>query len=173
MLENSIIFLAGTLHIIIALIAVVYFLFASKYHKLKLMVLGAITLPMAYITGKVLGLYIVTVRPFVAMDVQPLVEHAADNGFPSEHTLYAMIIAGVIWSVHKKLGVCLGLLALIVGVARVLALVHNPVDILGSIIIAIVVLYILLGTKVTTLVNMLIDITGGYLEKIHGTIVQK
>jgi undecaprenyl-diphosphatase len=60
----------------------------------------------------------------------------ADNGFPSDHTLLATAIAFAIFHFNKKLGLFLFLLAVLVGVARILAGVHHAADIAGSLIIA-------------------------------------
>ena len=143
MTERLIVFLADKMHIVIAGIAVVYFIFTSIKNKITLAVYGAFTLPVAYVLGKALSVLIHTQRPFVTLGVTPLVAHVADNGFPSEHTLYALIIAGVIYMVQKQLGLLLIALALLVGVGRVFALVHNPIDIIGSAVLAFVVLYLL------------------------------
>lgn len=148
MTEQIIIFAASKLHIILAVIGVVYFLFANVRQKVTLVVLGATALPLAYLLGKIAGMLWVTQRPFVILGVQPLVEHAADNGFPSEHTLYALVIAVVIWSVHKKLGTLLLVLALAVGIGRVFAYVHNPIDILGSALVTLFVFQILARTAI-------------------------
>jgi undecaprenyl-diphosphatase len=74
-------------------------------------------------------------RPFVQGNFTPLLPHAADNGFPSDHTLLAAAIAFATFHFNKKLGLFLLLLAILVGVARILAGVHHVADIAGSIII--------------------------------------
>jgi len=155
MSEFIIVFLASKLHIIIAGLAIVYFLFTNTHNKLKLIVLGTVTLPASYIVGKIIGVWVETTRPFVVLGVNPLVPHIADNGFPSEHTLYAIIIAGVVWSVHRKLGIFLAILAILVGVGRVFALVHNPIDIVGSILIAGSIITIVSISPIATLVSVL------------------
>lgn len=142
--ELLIIFFASKAHIIIAGTGVIYFLFASRAVKIKLMLLGAVMLPVSYIVGKTAGLLFETIRPFVKMGISPLVEHVADNGFPSEHTLYALIIAGVIFTVHRSLGIILATLGVAVGIARILAFVHNPIDIIGSAAIALLLLVIVI-----------------------------
>ncbi len=147
MSEQLIIFAASKLHIVIAGIAVVYFLFAETRKKITMMILGATALPLSYVLGKIVGMLWQTQRPFATMNIPPMVDHIADNGFPSEHTLYALVIAGVIYVVHKKIGVVLIVLAILVGLGRVLAYVHNPVDIFGSVVLALVV-FSMLGISV-------------------------
>jgi undecaprenyl-diphosphatase len=75
-------------------------------------------------------------RPFVSGDITPLFLHAADNGFPSDHTTIAAVLAFIGYAYSKKIGIVMTLIVLAVGVARVLAHVHSWIDIFGGIIIA-------------------------------------
>jgi len=141
-MEMIFIFGAKYLPLVIAGGAVVYFLYASCHKKSRMLFYGAVAMPLAFVFGKIAGILVHTQRPFVTLDVQPLVAHVADNGFPSEHTLYALIIAGVIFSVQRKFGLVLLLTAGGVGMARILSLIHNPVDILGSVVVAGIVFFV-------------------------------
>lgn len=96
---------------------------------------------LALIGAKVLGLLYNNPRPFVVDGIRPLVEHGPDNGFPSGHTLFSMLFATTVFSFNRKLGVVLGIFALVVGLGRVLAHVHHPVDILASVLLTISVTY--------------------------------
>jgi len=71
-------------------------------------------------------------RPFVTHHVTPLVPHAADNGFPSEHTILAFTVAAVLYFYRPKMSYLAFGLALLVGIGRVAAHVHSPVDIIGG-----------------------------------------
>lgn len=71
-------------------------------------------------------------RPFFIQNITPLVEHAADNGFPSEHTLYSFTIATTLVFYRPKLAYIALFLAFLVGTARVAAYVHFPIDIIGG-----------------------------------------
>jgi undecaprenyl-diphosphatase len=75
-------------------------------------------------------------RPFVTHAVKPLVAHTADNGFPSEHTLFSFTFAIVIFLFRRKLGWLALALGLLVGLARIGAHVHSPTDIIGAILMA-------------------------------------
>lgn len=136
-----IIFAANYLYWVIIVAALIILLVAEKkvrYHSLRLAV---ITLPLTFIIGKILNYIIYNPRPFVVEKVQPLIPHAANNGFPSDHTLLTITIAAIIFLYNKRLGAVLGILALAVGVARVLARVHHPIDIVASIIVAVISTY--------------------------------
>lgn len=93
----------------------------------------------SYITARLLSALYYDPRPFVITHIQPLIPHAADNGFPSDHTLLTMVIAVVVFTYNRKLGLLLGVVSIIVGISRVLAGVHNPIDILGAVGIAAIV----------------------------------
>jgi len=75
-------------------------------------------------------------RPFVRDGVTPYFPHGNDNGFPSDHTTYSAIIAWVVFSQNRKLGVILLALALVIGSARVIAGVHHGIDIIAGFVIA-------------------------------------
>ena len=105
--------------------------------KKQFLTLSFFTFLLAYLLGALTNDLYNNPRPFVVSGIAPLVEHAADNGFPSGHTLLAASLAAVVTIVRPSLGVVLWVLALIVGVARVLAGVHHGIDIVGSITIPI------------------------------------
>ena len=102
-----------------------------------------ILLPLSYIIAKVVGHLYFDPRPFVVGHFTPLLSHAADNGFPSDHTLFGAAIAAVIFRFSRKTGTFLLFLAIFVGVARVFAGVHHTVDIAGSIVIVLATYYII------------------------------
>ena len=69
----------------------------------------------------------------------PLISHAANNGFPSDHSLISFAFASIVFLFNKKLGFVLFLLSFLVGLSRVYVGVHYPIDILGSFLICIIV----------------------------------
>lgn len=93
---------------------------------------------LGFVAAKILGHFYFDPRPFVGSGIAPLIPHAADNGFPSDHTLLAATLAAVATLFKRDIGVALWIVALLVGAARVAAGVHHPTDIVGSIIIAII-----------------------------------
>lgn len=96
-----------------------------------------IALPVAFVLGRFASLVISSPRPFVVENIQPLIAHISNNGFPSEHTLLVATISALVYTESKVVGVILGVLAISVGIARVLANVHHSVDVVGSVGIAI------------------------------------
>jgi undecaprenyl-diphosphatase len=130
---------AQYLYLIILLIAGGVFVVSSRQIKQQLIVLGTIVLPACFILAKLLGSVIISPRPFIVEHITPLVHGSMDNGFPSDHMLLSMSVAAVIFAYNRKIGSLLFVLAVCVGIGRVLAKVHHPIDILGSIGIAVVV----------------------------------
>lgn len=130
-----IIFIAKYLLFVSAAIAVLYFLKQSRPRQKEMLIFAVVLLPVSYIIAKIFGHFFYDPRPFVAGNFTPLFPHMADNGFPSDHTLLGAAIAFAVFRFNKKLGLLLLGLAVLVGVARVLAGVHHLADIAGSIII--------------------------------------
>ncbi|MDB5161263.1 MAG: YwoA, partial [Candidatus Saccharibacteria bacterium] len=66
------------------------------------------------------------------------------NGFPSDHTLFAAVVAFGVLRFSKKLGIGLLIVTLLVGWGRVAAHVHHLVDIVGAIVAAALAYFIVL-----------------------------
>ncbi len=134
--DQIIIFCAQYLPFLILGIAVIFFARLEKSRQVSAVILFLVSSGIAFVADKVLNRLIESPRPFMVSDIAPLFPHSADNGFPSEHVLFALIIASVVFAYNRKLGVILVILGLIVGSARVIANVHHPIDIIGGIVIA-------------------------------------
>ena len=113
-------------------VAVIYFFRQPRAKKKEIFIFAVILFPLSYIIAKVAGHFFYDPRPFVIGNFTPLIGHAPDNGFPSDHTLLAAAVAFAIFHFNKKLGLFLFFLAVLIGLARVLAGVHHAVDIMGS-----------------------------------------
>lgn len=96
-------------------------------------ILGGI---LSFLGARLAGLFIYNARPFAVSDIKPLIDHAANNGFPSDHTLLAATFAFATFFYNRKIGSVMIILALLIGAGRVLVHVHHPIDIFGSFIIA-------------------------------------
>jgi undecaprenyl-diphosphatase len=75
-------------------------------------------------------------RPFMNSGILPLFKHAADNGFPSDHTTMSALIAFVVLAFSRKIGAAMIVLACLIGAARVFAHVHSWIDIIGGLAVA-------------------------------------
>jgi len=115
----------------------VFVALASDYQWLRTLVLGAVSSPLIFIVSRIASLLFETPRPFFEHDFVPLVAHAADNGFPSDHVLLVFAIAGVAFTFNRSVGIILFIMAALVGVGRVLVGVYHVVDLLGSFVITV------------------------------------
>ena len=114
-----------------AAVAVLYFLKQTREKQKEMLIFAVILLPLSYIIAKIIGHFYFDPRPFVLGNFTPLIPHAADNGFPSDHTLFGAAIALFI-SVSPKNGHFPACFCDIYWLARVLAGVHHVADISGS-----------------------------------------
>ncbi|HEV7194339.1 MAG TPA: phosphatase PAP2 family protein [Pedococcus sp.] len=123
---------------LVLLIAAGAWLTLDRPRKVELVVAGVLTLV-------VVGAFIVVTsaiwtdpRPFMVDGVPPAIPHAADNGFPSDHTAAAAAVAGLVLAYRRRIGILLVLLAVVVGLSRVAAHVHHVPDIIGGLAIGLI-----------------------------------
>lgn len=140
---NSIIifFAQYMIYVLIGLAFLVWLRFEPTEKKkfLFTFVLGGI---LAFILAKIGSLLYFDPRPFTHPGVTALIPHASDNGFPSDHTLLAMLFAATVFCFDKWYGSGLFVVAASVGVARIAAHVHSPIDIIGATLISGVAVYV-------------------------------
>ncbi len=117
-------------------IAFLVWLRLPRQQKLELLVAGVVGGIVCLALIKVGGALYYDTRPFVTSGVAPLFPHAADNGFPSDHTAVTMFVALCVLVVSRPWGLVLVAVSLAAGVARVLAHVHSPIDIVAAVAMA-------------------------------------
>lgn len=132
-----ILFMAKDAIIVVGLIAAIYWLTLPKKDKIRFIIFGIIAGLVGLVLVKVGGAMFYDTRPFVSHNLIPIYPSAADNGFPSDHTALATVIAVTVYVISKRLGLVFFGVALVIGLARVLGNIHSPIDILGSVIFAI------------------------------------
>lgn len=66
------------------------------------------------------------------LPVKALIEYANNQSFPSQHTLFAFLLATIVFSCRKRLGIAYLAGATIIGLSRIVAGVHFPADILAG-----------------------------------------
>lgn len=88
----------------------------------------------ALLFAKIISLLYQGERPFETLGVDPGAAFLPNPGFPSDHALLVFVVVAVVWAAtkNKVLGGVLLLAAVLVGVGRVLALVHTPLDVFGG-----------------------------------------
>ena len=141
MIDFIIRIIADGLVIPIVLLATYVLLFQLKTKHwfssyLRILVAGLI----AYILAKIIGHYFQPEieRPFQKLGIEAGAAYIDNPGFPSDHVLFCMAIFWAVWtqSRAKWAAVVILILTLLVGLGRMLALVHTPLDVLGGIVIA-------------------------------------
>lgn len=133
-----IIFVASYLYLFVLLIAAIFFFTRPKRVMKSMAICGIIIAPLAFVISRIASFLYYDPRPFVVGHFIPLIAHAADNGFPSDHVLFTGAIAMTVWFYNRTLSIMLWALALLIGWARVYTGVHHWTDIVGSIIIVFV-----------------------------------
>jgi len=133
-----IIFCAKYLVYIVALLAVLALIVVPKSSKWRLILTVIVSGIIAYALAKIASSLYYDPRPFVTEHIKPLIDHAADNGFPSDHALFTGVLTAVIFFFSRKIAWVMAAGTILVGIARVLAHVHSPIQIIAAWIIGII-----------------------------------
>ncbi len=97
---------------------------------------------LAWVIARLLKILFATSRPMEALtDISPLLVRS-DYSFPSGHATFFTALAFSIFYFHKKAGYFFIACALLIGVARIAAGVHFPVDILGGFLLGALIAYL-------------------------------
>ncbi len=125
------------------------FLFLLLYHKVlpsqnpireflnkwKEFILLCVSGGLAWGIAKILKVLIHAPRPFDLFSQVHSLFIETGYAFPSGHTMVASAIAFALFFTDKKVGLRFMIFALIIGLARITAGVHFPIDILGGFIL--------------------------------------
>jgi membrane-associated phospholipid phosphatase len=115
----------------------------AKNLILKGVVIFAIPVGMAIAISEAISSIYTRQRPFVAdSNVKLLVPHSADGGMPSHHVVFMVTLVASIYFYQKGFAAILASLTLISGIARVVAGIHYPSDILVAAILGVAIVYI-------------------------------
>ena len=137
-----VVFLATKLYLVVVVAGLLVFLYGTRAGRKNLFRVSLLALPTAFILSRLANFLVESPRPFVDGHMSALIEHAPDNGFPSDHTLLTVTVGAIIYTQNKLVGSILILLGILVGIGRVLSGVHHAIDIVGSITIAFVATYL-------------------------------
>ncbi|MBI2599530.1 phosphatase PAP2 family protein [Candidatus Daviesbacteria bacterium] len=140
-LDNLMIFAAKYL-IYFALVFAFAMAIKMGIREKKAILLSIFGLGICLLLVMLIRLFYIEPRPFVTLDIKPLIYHSADPAFPSIHTSIMSVIAFAFIYYKSKLGPLLLALALLVGSSRVYVGVHYPLDIIGGFLVAWLAIYI-------------------------------
>ncbi len=100
---------------------------------------------LAWVVAHLLKNLFQTPRPFIALANTQSVFLETGYAFPSGHATFFTALAVSIFLIHKKVGYLFLFFALLIGLARIVAGVHFPVDILGGFILGVLIAYLARG----------------------------
>lgn len=103
----------------------------------KWLIFGNVSLSilLTMLLNYVLGFLKFRSRPFVSLHTGRLVNPFSEKSFPSDHAAVAFAIALAVFLYDKKLGIVLMFLSVLVGLGRIYAGVHYPLDVVGGILV--------------------------------------
>lgn len=141
MLEDSLIsFLADGLMVIMVAVASSLLLLSvrgPRFESYCRILMAGLT---AYLMAKLIGSIFQpeATRPFEQLGVEAGASFLNNPGFPSDHMLLAATLVYAVWFETRRAGwaVLLAGAAFLIGLGRVLALVHTPLDVIGAVLIA-------------------------------------
>lgn len=129
-----VIFFADYLQYALAAIFIL-FLYLGNYsnrQKLQIFLITAISMLIArFGVTNLIRFFYPRPRPFMVYQVNQLIPEGI-NGFPSGHAALFFAMAMAVYFYNKKLGAWFFVAALVMGIARVVAGVHYPSDIIGG-----------------------------------------
>jgi len=128
-MDNLIIFCAKDVIVLVVLGWVLTMWRIRKNLRLQFFVATVVAGVVALVLSRIASKLYYDPRPFVSQHIKPLIDHAADNGFPSDHALFTMTLTAVTYFYSRKLAGLMLIGTILVGAARVLAHVHSPLDI--------------------------------------------
>ncbi len=134
---HEIVTITAKYFIVISALVTVYIWLKLDREKKKLFIIegfvgGILAIGLAIIGSKLYH----DPRPFVVGHFTPYFSHGNDNGFPSDHTLITSVVGFLVLKYSKIGGWILVAVAVLIGLARVIAGVHHMTDIIGSIVFA-------------------------------------
>ena len=137
--DHVVIFFGFWFPYIVVVLALLFLLFYHKNRREFFLVFFSGGL--AIFTALMLKFFIHLPRPFLDLPNVSALFPETGFAFPSGHATFFMALAVSIFFVHKKVGYIFMFFALLIGLARIIAGVHFPVDILGGFILGALVAY--------------------------------
>ncbi|MGN1363665.1 MAG: phosphatase PAP2 family protein [Methanobrevibacter sp.] len=136
-------------HIIPAFVVVIpiLVLILDKEYGKKMFSLFTVGYITSIITSRILKYSIQRLRPLVTEDFINKLVIEKGYSFPSEHTLFAFLIATILSYKYPKYTPIWFILAIIMGIARIYEGVHYPSDVICGGLIGILIGYITIDNK--------------------------
>jgi undecaprenyl-diphosphatase len=175
-LEDPMLVYANASELLFLAMLVVAFILAAGAAKQAIrraVVAAGLSAGLALALAQVVSRLVDRPRPFVAHPhaVHLFAHHAADPGFPSDHTTAAFAIGVALLLRFRTWGAITLAFATLLAVARVGLGVHYPTDVLGGAALGTLSALVLYHPAVRAQLNRLADTVGGLLDAIlRGTV---
>ena len=117
-------------------VVVVTYLKLEPIDRRTLLLRAIVVLVFGTLLAKLGGALYNDPRPFVVHHTRPLIPHAPDNGFPSDHSLLVFGCAFLLIPFSTTATVPACVVAATVGIARVVCQLHTPLDVAASVVFA-------------------------------------
>jgi len=136
-------FIFGAKYLFLGSIILSFIYLIKTNRKLDILKFAVFSFPISLIVGKILNLLYYNPRPFVLNNTTPLINHVADNGFPSDHVLLVASLASLFLFFNKKVAILLWIITFLVAISRVYVGVHHILDVVVSALISITVAWMI------------------------------
>ena len=152
-LDKTVVFFAVIFPYIVIVLAGVYLLlhhenlrsrnvFSNLFKKWKEIAIVFFSGISSWFLADVFKVIMHTPRPFIKYTNVTSLFFENGFAFPSGHATFFMALAFAIFLSHRKVGYVFILFAFLIGIARIIAGVHSPVDILGGFILGALTAYL-------------------------------
>lgn len=153
--DSLVVFLAKYFPYLVIFLAIIFLLYHHEIfskkkpaeeilQKLKEILFVSGSVIFAWLVSIFLKIIFLEPRPFMILSGILPMFWPNDFSFPSGHSAFFMALAIAIFLYHKKMGYLFILFALLIGLARIIAGVHFPLDILGGYLVGGFISYLLI-----------------------------
>lgn len=135
--DYSIIFLGKYLPWVLGAALVFFALYQNRKHfriTVEAVIAGILS---RFIFTEVIRYFYDKQRPFEVEGSIPLILHEFGKSFPSGHAAFFFAVAATLFIYNRRWGIIFFIAAIAMGITRVLANIHWPIDILGGVLIGI------------------------------------
>lgn len=147
-LDVGLVFLADSLGVILIVgLGVLFFLANDRKEVFKKIVIILFSAGLAWFIARVIKDLYFSPRPFLILDnINLLFEHGENDSFPSGHASFFFALATAAYFYFRKFTILYTLYfagALLIGISRIIAGVHWPMDILAGYVLGGLISYII------------------------------
>lgn len=142
---NNIAIIIAKYLIFIFILWIVYLWFRRGREYKKIAIYSIYSFILGFLFNLLISFFYYHPRPFMIHLGKLLIQHVSETSFPSDHTTIMLSIAflSLYFKETRKEGLILSIFGFISGMARVFCGVHFPLDIIGSLVVALLSSFII------------------------------